>query len=349
MADLENRPSLVSNILAIAGFIILIVVVIWGLVHLASLSRSWFSGLFGGASAGIEVTAPERAQSGTPFTLSWKYDALDGQYALLYQCQMGLRFQVAGIGGAQNGVPCGAAYTLNAPESAVSLTPILSGTAELNVPLTVIFMPSATGTQVQGSASIVIAPAPGEAPLPAPEPAPAPEPTPAPAPIGPADLSVTILSASVDAAGNGIASFDIANNGRSASGSYYFTARLPVSGGQTYTSPQQASLAPGSHIVSTLRFTGAMGGVFSVSVDPTNIIAESSESNNYASQTLSAPYYYNSYNYPYNYAQTAGYQYQYYPQPNAYPYQYNYPYQYVPGYGYTNQYPYYQTSYPYAY
>src|SRR3989344_4511322 len=83
----EPKTSLASNILAIVGFIILIVVVIWGLVHLASLSRGWFSSFFGESAAAIEVTAPKSATSGTPFTVSWKYEEpTEGSYALLYPC-----------------------------------------------------------------------------------------------------------------------------------------------------------------------------------------------------------------------------------------------------------------------
>src|SRR3989338_2282134 len=98
----EPKASLASNILAIAGFIILIVVVIWGLIHLANISRTWFSSLFG-SNAAIEVTAPESATSGIPFNLSWTYDEpVDGTYAFLYQCETGLAFQTPGALGTFN-------------------------------------------------------------------------------------------------------------------------------------------------------------------------------------------------------------------------------------------------------
>src|SRR3989344_4544394 len=63
----DPKTSFLSNILAIAGFIIIIVVVIWGLVHLANLSRSWFSSFFGTPGASIEMTAPKTAVSGQRF------------------------------------------------------------------------------------------------------------------------------------------------------------------------------------------------------------------------------------------------------------------------------------------
>ncbi|MBI2610857.1 hypothetical protein HYW60_02900 [Candidatus Kaiserbacteria bacterium] len=355
----EPKANLASNILAIVGFIILIVVVIWGLVNLASLSRGWFASLFAGGEAVIEVTAPESATSGTPITISWEYDKpTSGTYAFLYQCASGLGFQTPGVVG-MVGIPCGAAFTIGGEEKSISLTPYLSAREPLDVPLSILFMPSATGTQAQGSAAVRISPLssvtpsptpiPTGAPEPTPEPTPTPEPEPAPSPRLPADLSVRIISVSVDMSGNGIAIFDITNVGGTDSGTYYFSASLPTQTGYTYASPAQNPLAREAHIVSTLRFSQARGGVFSVSITT----PDANASNNYASQTVTAPYgnYYDSYNYlptgqagnyPYNYGTMYpqyGYQYQ------TYPYTYQQPYQYP---SYTQQYQY-STYYPYAY
>ncbi len=348
----EPKPSLLSNILAIVGFIILITIVIWGLVHLAGISRGWFSSLFGNkAATAISVTAPATTTSGAPFTVSWKYnEPTKGTYAFLYQCRSGLRFQTGSMG-----IPCGVAFTIPSEKKELSLTPVFSGSSALSVPLSIIFMPSASGTQAQGSANTTVVP--GQAPViptpvPAPPPAggPAPTPTPAPAPpltpVSPADISVRVTSVNTDASGMTAVSFDITNVGGSASGSYYFTANLPTQSGYTYTSPAQASLAPGSHIANTLRFTQAVSGVFSVSVNA----SDANQGNNYASQSVSAPYYnnYNSYNYNNTSPFAPGYggtQY------NSYNYNYpynQYPYSQTAGYPYYQQQPY-STYYPYAY
>ncbi len=318
----EPKPNLASNILAIVGFIILIVVVIWGLVNLASLSRGWFSSLFGGGEAVVSVTAPESAVAGAPFTLSWKYDEpAPGSYALLYQCASGLGFQTQGPAGPV-GIPCGAAFTVANAEKRISLTPYLSG-AEKNVALSIIFIPAATTTssgeavaRAQGSATVKILPASSPTPTPTPTPSPAktptqtPAPTPKPAapsvPTTPADLSVRIISVSIDAGGNGIATFDIANVGGSPSGTYYFSAHLPTVAGYTYSSLAQSSLAPQAHIVSTLRFTQGMSGIFSVSITT----PDANSSNNYASQSVTAPYYNYNFNYPYQGQYVPVYQYQ---------------------------------------
>src|ERR1700677_3046746 len=92
----SEKPSLLSNILAIIGLIILVIIIVWGLVHLAELSSGWFSSLFANNSADtIQISAPGDVTSGTPATISWQYStAATGTYAFLYQCQNGVQFAV---------------------------------------------------------------------------------------------------------------------------------------------------------------------------------------------------------------------------------------------------------------
>lgn len=367
----EPKSSLASNILAIVGFIILIVVVIWGLVNLAGLSRGWLSSLFPGGESVVRVTAPASAVSGTPFTLSWKYDEpTSGTYALLYQCESGMGFQTQGASGPV-GIPCGAAFTVTNTEKRVSLTPYLSGSTEKKVPLSIIFMPSSTSTssgqavtRAQGSATVEILPSVSSTPTPTPAPSapktptPTPTPTPKPAapatPAAPADLSVRIISVSIDGMGNGVATFDITNVGGSSSGTYYFSANLPTQNGYAYNSPAQSSLAPQAHIVSTLRFTQGVNGIFSISITT----ADTNSVNNYASQSVNAPYVgsYNSYNYvyPYSYAPQMQYSSAYYPYSQGFGGAQYQAYGAYPQHQYWQQIPYYQqqpysTYYPYQY
>ena len=350
----EPQPNLFSNILAIVGFVILIVVVIWGLVHLASLSRTWFSSFFGKGSTTIEVTAPKNTTSGTAFTVSWKYsEPSAGTYAFLYQCQGGIQLQTPGTQGGMNSIPCGAAFTIPTTNKQVSITPLLSGSAAVDVPISIIFMQTATSSastvrQAQGSATVHVLPGTGVTPPPVSQPI-----TPPPSsipntsntsntgnsspntqttrPRTPADLSVRIVSITTDGYGNGIATFDIGNLGGTSSGTYYFTANLPTQTGYAYASPAQASLAPGGHIVSTLNFTQAVPGIFSVSITKN----DANNSNNYASQNVMpssyGPYNYvqpyqaqyaaGSYPYGYQYSQNS-YMYQQYPYTQYYPYAY---------------------------
>ncbi len=280
----EPRSSFVSNIIAIAGFIILIVVVIWGLIHLASLSRGFLASLFGGSSRDvITLSAPATIASGQNFTLSWKYNPVQkGTYAFLYQCDANVQMRThTGDGGLV--IPCGAAYTVGQSAS-LALMPVLKNNATSSVSLTVIFLPSATSTgtstsstQAQGSTAISITPAPAPV-MPTPTittiqttpttPAPSTPSTPTPTRKSPADLTIKITSATVDAYGNGTVTFDIANDGGSGTGSYIFTAELPTTDAYTYTSTRQASLAPGARIVNTLNFSSVspMGGTVLISV-----------------------------------------------------------------------------------
>jgi hypothetical protein len=312
MTQATKRGDLVANILAIAGFIILIIIIVWGLLHLASLSSGWFASLFQKkADTSISVSAPSSVVSGTPMTLSWKYSSKDkGSYALLYQCNTGVQFAAPSSNQSFALVPCGAAFTLGSATTSITLIPVSNATSSVKIPLTVLFMPSTSGTQAQGSASMTVTPgAKAVAETPAPVVT-----KPGSVATGPADLSITIVASNVDQFGNGTVSFDIANIGGSSSGTYYFTAQLPASQPYTYNSPAQASLAPGSHILSTLTFTQAISGTFSVNISglPGQGGNDVNGANNYASQYLAGPSYYpNQYQYPYTQYQYPQYQYQY--------------------------------------
>lgn len=124
------------------------------------------------------------------------------------------------------------------------------------------------------------------------------------APAGPADLSVAITRVGVIDSGSGMfvdryptspydmaaVEFEIANIGKSASGTYTFEAFLPTQSNYLYTSPVQTSLAPGDHITNTLRFTQTISGAFTVVVDPTHATKDSDTGNNIASINISLPY-----------------------------------------------------------
>jgi hypothetical protein len=309
----EQKAGLLSSVLAIIGFIILIVIILWGLFHITSLASPWLSSLFNNrTSNAIQVTAPTNATSSTPFTVSWKHSTSEkGIYALLYQCKDTFRLEMSDASGAAN-IPCGAAFTVPATEKKVSVTPILSGTVATSIPLSIIFIPSATSSkQAQGGATVLVHP--GSIATP---------PTQTVAPVtpvkprvaAPADLSVRIIAASVDQSGMAVVEFDIANEGGSASGAYSFEAYLPAQGTYTYNSPVQSSLGPGGHIMNTLRFSQTTSGTVSIVVDSANAVHESDENNNYASQSL----YFAQYNNYLPTGQAGNYT------PQQYPYQYVY-------------------------
>jgi hypothetical protein len=158
MAD-QQSPGLLANILAVAGFIILIVIIVWGAYHLLRLTGSGVSSLFSGFSGekGIVVHVPEAPiESGKSFPVSWEYSPEDaGTYAFLYQCKPGFRFDATGPNNEKASVPCGNAFPVGEAKE-LTLTPTLSGAESVDVPISVVFMPSATSTEnrPQGTATV---------------------------------------------------------------------------------------------------------------------------------------------------------------------------------------------------
>lgn len=286
----DEQSNLIANILGIVGLILLAIIVIWGLFHLASL--------FGGSGAksssnAITVTAPANVNAGEPLTISWKYSPKEkGAYALLYQCKDALQLTYPSSG-THIQIPCGAAFTLGTATSSTTVLPLLGSTSTLSVPVTIIYIPntaSSNAAPIQGSVSVAVHPAHGGQVVTTTKPATTKKPTgstSAPRPSTPADISVRIISLTVDAYGNGTATFDIANTGGSASASYTFQAQLPTTQPYTYTSPVQAPLSAGSHIENTLHFSQATGGLFSVIVTG----GDSTPGNNSASQYMTGTYY----------------------------------------------------------
>lgn len=352
--EADQGPGLLSNAIAIIAFIVVIAIVIWGLLHLANISTSWFTNLWPRSTPTMQISAPGAVESGTAATISWKYSGSDaGTYAFLYQCREGVSVQDAD--GAR--VLCGTVHPLvNAASSTMTITPVLSRTASTTLPFSVIFMPSATGSkQISGTATIAItAPATPVAnaqtpvsasPSTSETRASASHTNAAQAYHSPADLRVRILSVS----GGDLATvqFDVANIGGSASGSYTFTAYLPTADGYTYFSPTQASLGAGDHIVNTLQFSGSQGGSVSIVLHPSKSDATGNNTDS-ASVDASASSYgqagtYDSYDYGYAYPQIT------YQQPYTYPAQtYTYPTYSYPTYqyNYTDPATYYQPQLP---
>lgn len=225
-------------------------------------------------------------------------DQEKGTYAFLYPCQEGVRLAAPNASGAFYALPCGAAYTLGQATSSLTILPVLSATSSVNIPITVLFMPSATGTTAQGTASIAVSSGSASAPkavVSQPEKAPEEKPVSTAKPAAaalPADLAVTITGVSVDPYGNGVVTFNISNVGGATAGAYTFTAQLPTSQPYTYVSPSQSPLAPGAYIVNTLRFTQAIPGAIYITVDPYGSVQDMNRANNSASQSIAGGTYY---------------------------------------------------------
>ena len=312
--------AFVSNALAIVGFIILFVIIVWGLFHIINLSGSSITSLFGGKPA-VTITAPKTAASGEPISISWKYSGSEGgAYSFLYQCDRHSYFAANASAQASSlpRIPCGTAINVGSSTSA-TIVPVLSGTAIVNIPLTIVFTP-VNGARAEASATIAIAPATSTVSAGA-QPAKmqsASKPAARYAPTakvprrafslvphaagGPADLRAAMIEVGViDPASGALlprmpvspqeivgVEFDVANIGGTSSGRWYFSASLPT-GAQPYlyTSPAQISLRPGEHIVFVLRFApNQLGGIATITVDPQSRVYDANRSNNVVSQTI---------------------------------------------------------------
>ncbi len=308
--------SIVSNTLAIVGFIILLVIIVWGLLHIVNISKFSFGSLFA-SPATIEITAPKSPVSGNPVTISWKLnnETKAGSFSFVYQCEPNFAFVMPGQNGAMNKIPCGTSITVGSSTSA-TMIPMAATIGAVSVPFSVVFTPTDGSARVEASASMSVAPA-AQVAQPAPaQPAASKPAAPAKKPVtsyhavpsshyapvahaasGPADLKVTIIATGyIDPSGALLMNraptpgdlvgveFDIANVGGSPTGTWFFQAHLPTSSAYTYTSANQVSLAPGDHIVNTLRFTMLTpgGGMFTAVADPSNLINDINRTNNEA-------------------------------------------------------------------
>lgn len=285
-------PSSVSHILAIVGALILLVIVLWGFVHLLSLSGDFLSSLFGGkAKSAITITAPEAMVSGKTEHISWAYRTkATGSYALLYPCSKGLSFAVQTADNFTP-IPCGTAFTVGQATTSASIMPMLAGTSSIRTPISVLFIPSSTSTKpAEGSKTVTVAQKTDEPTAPEETSGPdaaetATRPT-TPSGSGTADLAVNITSVWADIYGNGTVSFDVSNVGTGSSGAYTFTVELPTFERYVYSSSLQAPLSPGSFIANNLSFTQGIPGMVSVTVTPAHGTPDANQDNNSAYEYL---------------------------------------------------------------
>ncbi|MBM3272115.1 hypothetical protein FJY94_02415 [Candidatus Kaiserbacteria bacterium] len=288
MSDERRRTGLLGDIVSIVALIILGLILIWGAYHIFSLSKGWIASLFPRSqeSSGIVITAPGEVRSGTGFDISWKNKTgKEGGYAFAYQCKSGLSFVMKNANGEPEKVPCGTAYRIPLSlGTSISLKPTLTG-ASTTVPFSIIL---ATGTSTptviaQGNSTLTVLPGIDLEPIPGPGSAGATENPRQPA--GQPDLAVTIIAVGYIDPGTdqfvvgaptmpsalSAVQFDIANVGSATTGSWVFSAVLPTGTGFVYRSPSQVPLAPGEHILNTLRFSGTAvnGETFTVTASDT--------------------------------------------------------------------------------
>src|SRR5580704_1114899 len=155
----ERESNLLTDILTIIGFAILFIIILWGFVHLVHLVASSLSREFGKPAATVQVDAPAHATSGQPMTVSWNYTpSVAGNYAILYECQNDLTFKMQEATSSEVAIPCGTAYTTAGTNNSLILVPTLSTASSTSDTISIVFIPSKAGSQVQGNATTVIDP-----------------------------------------------------------------------------------------------------------------------------------------------------------------------------------------------
>ena len=314
----ESRSmAMLSNALAIIGFIILIIIVVWGLVRIASLSSISWGSIFS-SKPRVEVTAPKNATSGESVALSWKYTGKEaGTFSFLYKCAQNvyLLTNKSDTGNVMTKIPCGTAINVGS-STAATVVPVNNTEASVPVSMTIMFASQDGKARAEGAAIVDVAPATGTTPPAEMPEKPATKPTTSTKPLytarpavalvphaasGPDDLQVRMITVGIMHPSGALINrmptspfdiigveFDIANVGGSATGSWYFSASLPTGGGNyPYHSPMQISLQPGEHIVSVLRFSPNMRpGMITITADPANRIIEANKTNNTISQNI---------------------------------------------------------------
>ncbi|MDB5187662.1 MAG: hypothetical protein JWO50_182 [Candidatus Kaiserbacteria bacterium] len=311
----KKEPTLLSNVLAIIGFLIILFIIVWGLLHIIALIRGTADPIsFGNwnptTSSGLQIQAPTDATAGAVITIAWTYKpTVSGTYTFTYACADGAGFQAVIPQQSNVALPCATGIIASTTSNSVAVMPTLTGSNITSVPITISFTPVGGGAAVTGTATIAIHP--GNTVTPVATSTPSENPTQTPAtttqptqPRSPADISVTIVGVGIIDPGTGAfipvtpgslddtvaVKFDIKNIGGTPTGAYTFEADLPTINGYHYVSPIQKSLGAGDHVLNTLRFTqvASGGGTFTVVADPNQTVNEATFSNNTASVGVNA-------------------------------------------------------------
>lgn len=315
----------VKRILAIFAFVVVIAIGIFGSLALASAVPNVFSGMaaavtsvFSGSETepepeenptptnqSIVVSAPGSVADGQTFTLSWGHTGKtqNGVYAFRYDCAEGLSFTFPT---SQAAIACGQPFVLDgtgsialvaasqtepAQDAFLSIDFIPEGQSVASVSgsatLSVTYTAPETNTGNGGGTTTTTIPVTSD-------------------PNGYTDLTVRFVSVGAVNRTTGTfypvsypsrssvtdriaVRFEVKNEGTKTSPQWFFRANLPTQQSATFNSQAQTALRPGESIIFTLAFDGFINstqGTASVTVDPSNYVTESNESNNYAAQII---------------------------------------------------------------
>jgi len=169
MATKHTFRENVLRIIAVLGLIAVLLLGAWGIIQLAFFIPSFLSNIgngFGGfnrepATETLTVAVPLAVTSGTAFPVSWTHKNQSGQYsyALSYSCAEGLTMQAILPNGSFQTVQCNTPFNYVNAASSTGLTPMLTGTKNVPVTVTVAATKLSTGAvTATATANATVAP-----------------------------------------------------------------------------------------------------------------------------------------------------------------------------------------------
>ena len=312
MADNSTKANLIAKILFIAGGIILFVVLALFIFRMVPVAISNIANIGSSITSGFKkaissekitvTTETDTLQAQTPVLVSFEYNPEEqiGQYFVSYNCVDNLFIDIQSKDGPKR-IICETPLRLGSDLNSISLVPLFTQEEDFaDVEITILYKDENGNTLAAGSKAITVTgdvtqTASEESPFDAngslsgstvsTKPiAPSKPSTQSPAPVirntNPTrDLALTHIS-SPDS--NSTFVIHVYNYGNTNSGSWEFSYTDAENPSQAKLSPIQASLAPGQGLAVTVRFDGQKNAkqTVSVSVDPSNKIRETNESNN---------------------------------------------------------------------
>lgn len=141
MPEKTNTP--LKNVLAIGGFIILLIIGVWSAIQVITFIPRLFSADGTEATRAAQETrllaepSAVETHSGEALSVSWTRPAdQEGIVSFSYACEDGFYFEVSG-----EPVPCNLPYRLNDDVTQLAITPVLAGTdvPSLEVPFAITF------------------------------------------------------------------------------------------------------------------------------------------------------------------------------------------------------------------
>jgi len=160
MSDQTNNSTM-KNIIAIVGFIILLIIGIWSAIQVIKFVPRLFSDT-GTTTVVSDSTiklgnrdivaqlSKETAQSGEPITINWAHRGDEsGLLSFSYACTEGFYFQIAG-----RPVPCNAPYSLSTTGASIEVIP-LSAKETIDADFAITYT-NADGESVRDTKTLVV-------------------------------------------------------------------------------------------------------------------------------------------------------------------------------------------------